>query len=153
MKRRELAERSELSYPYISEIENGVKDPSAKALRRIADALEISSPTELIALADRLGEASGDVTSVLMDRRPDEGRTPQQDLLYALAMPSGGREAWGRAPSAGWPPDQIEFFDRLQETVATIVRAELGAWVRSELTGLIEREVGRILQQREGTRL
>ncbi len=42
LKRRELAERARLSYPYISEIENGVKEPSAKALRQIAEALEMS---------------------------------------------------------------------------------------------------------------
>src|SRR5438093_1591631 len=33
LKRPELARRAELSYPYVSEIENGMKTPSTKALR------------------------------------------------------------------------------------------------------------------------
>jgi len=39
MGRRELAHHADLSYPYVSEIENGVKMPSHRALERIAGAL------------------------------------------------------------------------------------------------------------------
>lgn len=53
MTRKGLAERSGLSYPYISEIETGKKSPSSKALRSIADAIGIP-PHELLAAAETL---------------------------------------------------------------------------------------------------
>ena len=37
IERRDLAERSGVSYPYLSEIENGRKRPSSKALVAIAE--------------------------------------------------------------------------------------------------------------------
>lgn len=53
MSRKDLTERSGLSYPYISEIETGKKSPSSKALRSIADAIGIP-PHELLAAAETL---------------------------------------------------------------------------------------------------
>ena len=53
MTRKGLAERSGLSYPYVSEIETGKKSPSSKALRSIADAIGIP-PHELLAAAETL---------------------------------------------------------------------------------------------------
>jgi transcriptional regulator with XRE-family HTH domain len=47
LSRRELAERSELSYPYISQIETGDRDPSLKTMHRLAEALEL--PVEQLA--------------------------------------------------------------------------------------------------------
>lgn len=38
---RELAEKAEISAPYLSEIESGKKDGSLSAMRRIADALKV----------------------------------------------------------------------------------------------------------------
>ncbi len=42
MSRSQLAEASELSYPYISQLETGLRKPSRNAARAIAGALEIS---------------------------------------------------------------------------------------------------------------
>ncbi len=53
LSRKELAERSGLSYPYVSEIETGKKSPSSKALRAIADAVGLP-PHELFAAAETL---------------------------------------------------------------------------------------------------
>jgi transcriptional regulator with XRE-family HTH domain len=41
---RELSDRSRLSITYISEIENGKKDPSIAALRAIASAIKMELP-------------------------------------------------------------------------------------------------------------
>lgn len=38
---RELAEKAEISAPYLSEIESGKKDGSLSAMRRIADVLKV----------------------------------------------------------------------------------------------------------------
>jgi Co/Zn/Cd efflux system component len=51
LKRKDLAKESSLSYPYISELENGGKEPSAKALRQIADALDMGADASVYALS------------------------------------------------------------------------------------------------------
>ena len=47
--RRELATRAELSYPYISQLETGDREPALKALHKLAPVLEVR-PEELAAL-------------------------------------------------------------------------------------------------------
>jgi transcriptional regulator with XRE-family HTH domain len=39
--RQDLARRSEVSYPYFSQIENGDRTPSLETMRKLADALEL----------------------------------------------------------------------------------------------------------------
>jgi len=53
LNRRELAEDSEVSYPYLSEIENGKKRPSSRALLAISEALGVR-PHEVLETAERL---------------------------------------------------------------------------------------------------
>jgi transcriptional regulator with XRE-family HTH domain len=52
MDRAELAELSGLSYPYLSEIENGKKQPSTSALSSLAEAFGMKL-VDLLALAER----------------------------------------------------------------------------------------------------
>ncbi len=47
--RRELATRAELSYPYISQLETGEREPALKALHKLAPVLQVK-PEELAAL-------------------------------------------------------------------------------------------------------
>jgi transcriptional regulator with XRE-family HTH domain len=49
LSRRELAERSGLSYPYISQLETGDREPALKAMRALAPVLDVR-PEELAAL-------------------------------------------------------------------------------------------------------
>lgn len=58
LERKDLAERSGLSYPYLSEIENGTKPGSARALRAIAEALGLELH-ELLEQAAALHERAG----------------------------------------------------------------------------------------------
>ena len=53
LKRNDLRDRSNLSYPYIAELENGTKRPSQSALTAIAAALELR-PSELLERAEAL---------------------------------------------------------------------------------------------------
>ena len=46
---RELATRAELSYPYISQLETGDREPALKALHKLAPVLQVR-PEELAAL-------------------------------------------------------------------------------------------------------
>ena len=41
LSRRDLAERSGLSYPYVSQLETGDREPALKAVRALAPALEV----------------------------------------------------------------------------------------------------------------
>jgi transcriptional regulator with XRE-family HTH domain len=53
IKRKDLALASGLSYPYLAELENGSKTPSARALQAVAHALQLT-PAELLAHAENL---------------------------------------------------------------------------------------------------
>ncbi len=68
----QLAERTELSHPFLSQLERGLAQPSLGSLRRIAVALE-TSPIELIAAADAADEG-GHVVEV---SHPGEGAIPE----------------------------------------------------------------------------
>ncbi len=68
----QLAERTELSHPFLSQLERGLAQPSLGSLRRIALALE-TSPIELIAATDEPDE-SGSFVEV---SRPGEGEIPE----------------------------------------------------------------------------
>ena len=58
LKRKDLARLASLSYPYLSELENGSKAPSAKALAQLAGALQLS-PADLLAFAEAMAAAPG----------------------------------------------------------------------------------------------
>lgn len=49
--RKDLASKSGLSYPYVHQIENGMRTPSVSALKRMAAVLDVSD-ADLLALAD-----------------------------------------------------------------------------------------------------
>ncbi|MBQ1051212.1 helix-turn-helix transcriptional regulator [Micromonospora sp. C51] len=125
LKRKEVAERALLSYPYLSELENGTKLPSAKALRQLAGALELSQ-------AELLERADYDPAPVGQRRTTGQGPT---------AYPSNSNEA--RSIS----DPEFEQMGRLADIVAATVRAELAAWARTSLPRLIRDEVRRALDE------
>lgn len=143
--RRELAESAELSYPYLSEVENGKKAPSAKAMWRLARALELGvaelvERAELTAPLDeplrmRGTGASMPEAALLMDAS-DEGSTWSQRPVRRDPRRLGPREV-ARA--------EADLLDRVAEVVAATLRAELNVWTRTELPRLMRREVARIL--------
>ena len=49
LSRRELADRSGLSYPYVSQLETGDREPALKAMRALAPVLDVR-PEDLAAL-------------------------------------------------------------------------------------------------------
>jgi transcriptional regulator with XRE-family HTH domain len=59
LKRRDISQRTGLSYPYLSQIERGVRTPSSRALQSIADALDMTT-SELLSMADHVAEATPD---------------------------------------------------------------------------------------------
>lgn len=148
MKRRDLAIAAGLSYPYVSEIENGQKEPSAKALRQLAEALELAL-SDLVSLTDRLG-ATGESASLLLDS--DQGRAHTQRAagdryperatskpFLAMAVPTA-------LPGAG-RDGMLERW--ISETVERLVREELTRWAAIELPEVVRAEVEASIRRRE----
>src|SRR3954447_3503979 len=57
MSRRDLAERSGLSYPYVSQLETGEREPALKAMKQLAPALAV--PVEELASMVAGGDWAG----------------------------------------------------------------------------------------------
>ncbi|MEV1286939.1 helix-turn-helix transcriptional regulator [Micromonospora sp. NPDC049679] len=144
LKRKEVAQRALLSYPYVSELENGTKTPSPKALRQLADALKLSQ-------AELLARAESSLTI------PDNRLALDHVANAAFALPSTAtsrpddpdQDADRRPPSVSATPADDNHLDRLADVVAATVRAELAAWARTTLPALIHDEVRRVLDDRK----
>lgn len=85
LERKELARRSGISYPYLSEIEKGTKRPSTEALLPIAQALGLKQ-SELLLRAERLIDRDGlsSEVSLLPARQrvaARGGRSPSQATM------------------------------------------------------------------------
>jgi transcriptional regulator with XRE-family HTH domain len=137
MKRRELAAGAELSYPYVSEIENGMKDPSARALHALAEALGLT-PGELFARAEDLR----DVTAV---RRRPENRVAANDTTGT--QPEAGDPAGLVTHSALHAPtlEPSGLGHTADRLIAEAVEAAMAQWARTQLPRLVQQEVTRAL--------
>ena len=83
---RELAERTNVSNPYLSQIERGLHEPSVRVLRSIARALNVSAET-LLTQAGLMEAGSADRNQVTVESsiRADPGLTDaQKEALLAV---------------------------------------------------------------------
>jgi transcriptional regulator with XRE-family HTH domain len=87
LSRRELAEQTGLSYPYVSQLETGYRGPSPEAMQRLTDVLGIPVEAMVAAMAER--EA--------LPNRPNRPNRPQQ-------RPT---EAYKTAPTASPPSSPL----------------------------------------------
>jgi transcriptional regulator with XRE-family HTH domain len=74
---RQLAEQAGVSNPYLSQIERGLRRPSAEVLQQLAKALRISAET-LYVRAGILDPEDGEVRSVELAILADTGLTERQ---------------------------------------------------------------------------
>jgi transcriptional regulator with XRE-family HTH domain len=74
MSLRQLAERTKLSNPYLSQIERGLHQPSVRVIRLISEALEVSTET-LLAQAGLLHRDS---------HADDHAKSPPPDVEAAI---------------------------------------------------------------------
>jgi transcriptional regulator with XRE-family HTH domain len=84
---RKLAERSGVSNPYLSQIERGLRQPSAKILKGIATALEVSAETLFTqaGILDGGPEDAGDsgvLRSIFRDPELTDGQRRELAELY-----------------------------------------------------------------------
>ncbi len=90
---KELAARAVLSEVYLSEIERGMKNPSALVLERLADALGLDVADLLEFVAESLREAARpSVTRAVGFTVPDRGETPPRVAVKRLAQALGTEE-------------------------------------------------------------
>lgn len=90
---KELAARAVLSEVYLSEIERGIKYPSALVLERLAEALGLEVADLLEFVAESLREAARPtVTRAVGFSVPDRGETPPRVAVKRLAQALGTEE-------------------------------------------------------------
>jgi transcriptional regulator with XRE-family HTH domain len=76
---RQLAEKTSLSNPYLSQVERGLHQPSIRALKAISDALNLSAET-LLAQAGLIDAIAGDAPKAAgPDAAPDTERAIRAD--------------------------------------------------------------------------
>lgn len=95
LSRRELADRSGLSYPYLAQIEAGDRQPSTKALVRIAEALGLRA-SELLAASE------DDLTLSLQAPEAALSPSPMQRWVPAPAAAPPPRRS--QSPAGGGTP-------------------------------------------------
>jgi transcriptional regulator with XRE-family HTH domain len=114
LSRNDLRDRSGLSYPYVAELEKGLKSPSSKALEAIARALEVR-PHELLARAEELADVPGTLP-MMQSASPSSPSPPQRWFGPAASSIMPEARVGGAAPAAE---------ALTEERVREIVREEL----------------------------
>jgi transcriptional regulator with XRE-family HTH domain len=136
MKRRELAERAELSYPYVSEIEKGTKEPSAKSLRQLAEALGFASTADLLAWT----EQQHPPTEALADA--------DEPPAVVAGTTASSRAALFSAPSAtrGAAPD-YDFWSTARPDLGSSERLGLSRSTEDAIDALVVRMIGQLREE------
>jgi transcriptional regulator with XRE-family HTH domain len=92
---RKLSEQAGVSNPYLSQIERGLRKPSAEVLRRVARALEISSE-ELYVRAGILDEREEHLDlGAAIRREPDLTEDQKKIMIQLYESFVGGRKRAG----------------------------------------------------------
>lgn len=105
MSLRQLAKAADISNPYLSQVERGLRRPSAEILNRIAAGLRISAET-LYIRAGILEEREGDVTVVAaLTSDPTLTERQRRTLLeiYAAFQAENRASATAQTPTPGSP--------------------------------------------------
>lgn len=110
---RQLADAAGVSNPYLSQIERGLRKPSAEVLQQVAKALRISAET-LYVRAGILDEKERDEleTRAVILADPSINERQKQVLLQIDLLPSGhrhrGRRLCGRAEGERTDPSDLD---------------------------------------------
>lgn len=131
LKRRDLAELAELSYPYLSEIETGRKQPSAGKLQSLAEALGLT-PAELLSRADHL---------------PRDTRAIPEPMQFYSALTSAQPPADAPKNTVGAETGLRHLDDPTLElisrSVTETIQAKLRPWLQAEIARLVRDEMSR----------
>jgi transcriptional regulator with XRE-family HTH domain len=101
---RQLAAQAGVSNPYLSQIERGLRKPSAEVLQQIASALRVSTPVMYLraGLLDALDAKEGQGTLAAIAADPDLTLAQKQSLsqIYETFRRENAREAADDEPEA-----------------------------------------------------
>lgn len=100
---RQLAEQSGVSNPYLSQIERGLRKPSAEVLAQIASALRVSTPVMFLraGLLDP-GHGPGVLTAIAADPQLTVSQKQALSQIYETFRRDNARLA---GPDGGWAAD------------------------------------------------
>ncbi|MBP1819259.1 transcriptional regulator with XRE-family HTH domain [Mycobacterium sp. OAE908] len=126
----QLKDRSGLSYPYISEIENGGKYPSQRAIQSLADALDMT-PSELLARAEQIELDDG-------GGRDTGGRATANTDALRLGPQSSSSDARRQGDD--------DLVGRLTDQVMRAIEQPLRDWLAREIQMTVREE---LLRQRD----
>lgn len=95
---RDLAERANVSNPYLSQLERGLHEPSIRVLNAIATALEvpIDALLAIVGVADDGGDESGTVSTedaIRRDPALDEDQRQALLAVYRSYLEANARQA------------------------------------------------------------
>ncbi len=103
---RELAHRAGVSNPYLSQIERGLRKPSAEVLQQIAAALRVSTPLMYLR-AGLLEQKEGQGVPAVIAADPDLDSSQKQTLIkiYESFRAQKARLSDGDRPDGPSPSD------------------------------------------------
>jgi transcriptional regulator with XRE-family HTH domain len=104
---RQLADRAGVSNPYLSQIERGLRKPSAEVLQQIASALRVSTPAMYLRAGLLDGEGQqGVLAAIAVD--PDLTIAQKQTLsqIYETFRNENARHATGDRPEEPEEPEE-----------------------------------------------
>lgn len=128
-----LAETTDLSHPFLSQLERGLAQPSLSSLRRIASALE-TSPIELIAEAD----AAASVHPAVEVHRQDEtnASVPEGFAAGAARMLAHGSRPLHPMEVTGGATEPGEVFVHAEDEFVYVVEGAIHVEIEGELSTL-----------------
>ncbi|MFI6784246.1 helix-turn-helix domain-containing protein [Micromonospora sp. NPDC050276] len=104
---RQLAEQAGVSNPYLSQIERGLRKPSAEVLQQLASALRVSTPAMYLRaglLDDK--EGHGVLAAIAVDADLTMAQKQSLSQIYETFRRENARLAEAQAEAEATPPDQ-----------------------------------------------
>ncbi len=86
MSLRDLARRTNVSNPYLSQLERGLHEPSVRVLKAIATALNMSAEALMVQAGMLDGPADGHAVPTVVDAVRADGRLTEDQKLALLAV-------------------------------------------------------------------
>jgi transcriptional regulator with XRE-family HTH domain len=131
LNRKELAERSGISYPFLSEVEGGKKSPSSKTVRAIADALGVRVH-QLLEVAEGLRSPEESPGTWVMKRSSKYFHDESPAAAFSMPPPAP-------ATAAAPPPDtEPAYGDERPEWLIEDLNRIARGLVRRDLELLVE---------------
>ncbi|MGX6607846.1 helix-turn-helix domain-containing protein [Micromonosporaceae bacterium Da 78-11] len=129
---RQLADKAGVSNPYLSQIERGLRKPSAEVLQQIASALRVSTPAMYLraGLLDSEGQ-QGVLAAIAVDPELTIAQKQSLSQIYETFR----NESIRNRPAE---PDAPEEPDQLTEVIEGIAVVDAGAAPPPRTTSIVE---------------